>query len=460
MAIAAAETGRDSTLTLQICLGWGIGTLGIAILFNTVNLLLLRFLTDFLGIAAALAGLILALSKVYDAVTDPLMGLLSDRTRGRLGRRRPYLLLGGLLCAASLPMLFLVPAIVPMDWRIPLVVIATFFYSTAYTVFNVPYLAMASDIPLRYHERSKLMSYRVSSIGIGQLLAGVLAPLLVTYFGGAEAGFAAMSLVLGMLVLTACWSSFFGTAAFPLATAAKPASRPRSTWDWEIIRQNKPFAILVGVKFLQLTGFAILTGALAFFVLQGLEAGGGTLATIYTVKTVVLIATMPIWLEVSKRIGKVRSFQLGAFIFFASSLTWLVSNPGHPPVLILLQSAFNGLGSAGMLLIGQSLLPDTIAYDRRLSGANREGTFTGIYSTAEKVAFAAGLAITGMLLGAAGYIAGQGNTLGVQPRSAVLAIYACVGLIPGLFSMSAAALLQLYRLDEATVDGREDSGHA
>jgi glycoside/pentoside/hexuronide:cation symporter, GPH family len=451
-ATAVAPAEAFPGLSLRTCLGWGIGTIGIAILFNTVNLLLLRFLTDFLGIAAAFAGFVLALSKIYDAITDPLMGYISDRTKGRLGRRRPYLVLGGVLCALSLPMLFLLPSIVSVDARIAVVVFAAFFYSTAYTVFNVPYLAMASDMPLRYHERSKLMSFRVSSIGVGQLLAGVLAPLLVGIFGGAEAGFAAMSVVLGVFVLMACWGSYLGTAGVALTPPEVGAAETSKRMNWTVLAHNRPFALLIGMKFLQLSGFAILQSSLAYFVFQVLQAGGGMLATIFTVQTIMLIGSMPIWLMLSRRLGKIRSFQLGAVVFFLSSLAWLITGPDYPLVLIVLQSVLIGFGSAGMLLIGQSLLPDTIAWDRRLSGENRAGALTGLYSTAEKIAFAAGLAITGLLLGAGGYVAGQGTTVGMQPDSALRAIYACVGLVPGLFSLSAAALLMFYRLDASALE--------
>ncbi len=463
-SIATAATavvparGSPAVLGLGLCLGWGVGTIGVAILFNTVNVLLLRYMTDFLGIGAALAGILLAVSKIYDALTDPVMGLVSDRTRSVLGRRRPYLLLGGVLCAAALPILFWLPATVADDWRIATVVFATFFYATAYTIFNVPYLSMASDMALDYHQRSKLMSFRVSAIGIGQLLAGVLAPLLVSAFGGGREGFAGMSLVMGLLVICACWTSFFATGSAPLA-AESAAPRRGLAIDWKLLKENRPFALLLLVKLLQLTGIAVMQGSLAFFVLHVLQAGGGTLATIFAINTVVLIATMPVWLAISKRFGKVRTFQLAALIKFVVSLAWFLAEPGYPMALIVVQAGISGFASAGMLLVGQSLLPDTIAWDRHKSGINREGALTGFYSTAEKFAFALGLAINGLILGAAGYVEGQGDTVGVQPASAIMAVYVCIALVPGLLSLAAAAVLSRYPLDEAQMK-KVEQGHA
>ena len=111
MAAGAAVAVGGQKLPIRIVFGWGLGTLGVAVLFNATNFLLLRFLTDYAGLAAAAAGLAIALSKVYDAVTDPLMGVVSDRTRSRWGRRRPFLFLGGLVCGAAFVLLFNAPAL-------------------------------------------------------------------------------------------------------------------------------------------------------------------------------------------------------------------------------------------------------------------------------------------------------------------------------------------------------------
>jgi len=341
-----------------------------------------------------------------------------------------------------------------VDWRVATVVFAAFFYATAYTIFNVPYLAMASDMPISYHERSRLMSFRVSSIGIGQLLAGVLAPLLLVWFGGGQAGFAGMSLVMGALVLAACWTTFFATAGAGARAIAPREKRP-ARLTLRSVLGNRPFALLLGTKMLQLTGFAVLQSTLAFFVLQVLEAGAGMLATIFTIKTLVLIGSMPLWLAVSRRIGKVRTFQLGALVFTIGSLSWLLAGPGHPVPLIVAQAALTGFGSSGMLLVGQALLPDTIAWDRHLNGDNREGALTGFYSMAEKFAFALGLAFTGVILGTAGYIEGQGDAVGMQPDSAIRAVYACIGVVPCLFALAAAAVLRWYTLDERTMHRAE-----
>ena len=155
MTAAAGAPAGPSQLPFRIVFGWGLGTLGVAVLFNATSFLLLRFLTDFAGLAAAAAGLAIALSKVYDAITDPVMGVVSDRTRTPWGRRRPYLFLGGLACGAAFALLFHAPALGGGEASLALVFLLLLVYATAYTVFNVPYLAMPAEMTDSYHERTR-----------------------------------------------------------------------------------------------------------------------------------------------------------------------------------------------------------------------------------------------------------------------------------------------------------------
>ena len=96
-----AMAENETRLPLRLCIGWGVGTLGISVMFNTLNVLMQRFVTDYLGVLAVTWGAIYLGAKIYDAVTDPVMGIISDRTRSRWGRRRPYLLVGGPPCGGG-----------------------------------------------------------------------------------------------------------------------------------------------------------------------------------------------------------------------------------------------------------------------------------------------------------------------------------------------------------------------
>lgn len=157
-------------------LSWGLGSLGVAILFNTQNVLLTRFMTDEMGIAAGTAGFLLLVTKLYDAITDPLMGFITDHTESRWGRRRPWIFIGGVGAACSFIYLFNAPTSIGPIIGIFIGLIA---YSTFYTMFNVPYLSMPAEMSNIPSERTTLMSWRVRAIGLGQLIGSALAPVMV-----------------------------------------------------------------------------------------------------------------------------------------------------------------------------------------------------------------------------------------------------------------------------------------
>ena len=170
-----ADGPGGAALPLQIRLGWGLGSMPITILNLSSNVLLLRFMTDSLGIAAVVAGLIFAGAKVWDAVTDPLMGVLSDRITTPWGRRLPWLASGGLLCALTVVALYTTPDLNGMALLIYLAAMLLLF-RTAYTMFNIPYIAMAVELTPSYHERTQLMSFRVVFSSFGSLIGLSLGP--------------------------------------------------------------------------------------------------------------------------------------------------------------------------------------------------------------------------------------------------------------------------------------------
>ena len=172
---------RDASgrLPLWICAGWGVGTVSVLIVLTASNTILLAFLTNYVGIAPALASGIIAASKIYDAFADPTMGVISDRTETRIGRRRPYVLAGGFLLALSMVALFSDPPFEEQGLRVAYVTFVLFFWATAYTVFNVPYLSMPAEMTSGYHDRSRLMSFRVYGVGLAQLIAATWGPTCI-----------------------------------------------------------------------------------------------------------------------------------------------------------------------------------------------------------------------------------------------------------------------------------------
>ncbi|MDE0286166.1 MAG: MFS transporter, partial [Gammaproteobacteria bacterium] len=268
------NTGDRSArrLPLSLCVGWGIGTLGISIMFNTLNVLMQRFATDYLGVAAITWGYIYLGAKIYDAVTDPVMGVISDHTRSRWGRRRPYLLIGGLVSAIAFYGLFHAPDTVANNHAVLLLALLMLLYSTGYTIFNVPYMAMPAEMTSDYHARSHLVSFRVYAIGFGTIAGLSLAPLLIGSMGGGKQGHESMATIYALAILATA------VACFIMTRSAKQTS-PRADASlgfahrMKLIATNRPFLLLIGVKFTQLAGLAINQAALVYFIAHVLGRG-------------------------------------------------------------------------------------------------------------------------------------------------------------------------------------------
>lgn len=195
--------------------GWGVGTLGMSALLNTYSAAAFFFLAVIVGLGPAAAGGLLFISKVYDGFTDPAMGLISDRTTTRFGRRRPYLIAGSLIAAAGFLWLFFVPTLAAADQTYWMALAALLVLATGYTMFNVPYLCMPAEMLDDVHERSRLMSYRVAFISIGTFLGVALAPGLIEVFRqtGMEhaQAYSAMAAVIAVIAVIASIGCFFGT---------------------------------------------------------------------------------------------------------------------------------------------------------------------------------------------------------------------------------------------------------
>ncbi len=161
------------------------------------------------------------------------------------------------------------------------------------------------------------------------------------------------------------------------------------------------------------------------------------------------------WVAFAKRFGKNVAYYFAVFFYVSALLSWLAATPSTPFIAILARAIFTGLGAGGVLLIGQSLLPDTMQYDYQKTGIRREGVFAGVYTTAEKLSFALGPAIMGLLLSAAGYIAGP-DAASSQSSESLWIIYGGVSIFPAIGITAAGIVMTGFRLDEDSLKSGEE----
>lgn len=440
-------------LSLSLCLGFSVGTVGVSIMLNTVTSFYPAFMSTVLGQSPEIAGYLLMIAKLADAVIDVAVGSLSDRARTRWGRRKPFLLAGGMLSAMSFLMLFAPPPLSQgalMAWMIAGLLI----YSTAYSLFNVPYMALPAELTDGYHERTRLISFRTVFVSIGQLLATAGTAALVQKGGAGRDGYATMGLVMALVIAGAMTATALSvpvgrnsTAPDTADTAARPRHLPGPA-QFRAIGRNRPFMLLLGAKVFQFLAFASVASTTLLFMLNVVGIGYDGQIVMALTQNLVAALAMPLWVWCGRRIGKRRTYLIGVVLFCLASLSWLLADQTITTAGIAARAALAGLGSGALLLMSVSMLGDTQAFDRALTGEAREGLLSSAVAVVEKVSFALGVAVLGVFLRALDYMPTTGGAIIAQPPRAILALKLGFAVIPALLFLCNGLFLWFYDLDE------------
>lgn len=445
---APAKKQAEEKLPFLLCTGFGVGSLGIATMLNVPTVFFPVLMTTVLGQSAALAGALLTISKLYDILADIAIGVASDRTKSRMGRRRPYLAAGAIIGAASLVMVFIPPAIT--GWALTAyMAVALIIYSTGYSLFAVPYVAMAGEMTDGYHERTRLLSFRTFFIAIGQLLAAAGMAALVDWGGGGAQGYALLGAASGTIVFTTMMLSFIGTRnARKVEWVEAKGPRPPRMEQVKTIIGNTPFMQLMGAKTFLYLAISIISTTKLLFLLNVLKVGYEGLVHLTMSQNIVAMLIVPFWTWAGRKFGKTRSYQAAILILSSLYASYYFTSEGITVLELWIRGAVNGIAASGVTLMGISMLPDVMEFDRKRTGARREGVFSSIYAFMEKVAFAIGPGLMGVLFAVAGFVPSTGGQIVEQSASAVHALYAGIAIIPALLTLTSFMIMTRYRLNE------------
>jgi GPH family glycoside/pentoside/hexuronide:cation symporter len=456
MTDKTSSDGALPSLTRTQMFGWAVGSHGTSVMVGAITFYLLFYMTDSLGISVLVASQVIFFVRVYDLVTDLIMGHISDRTRSRIGRRRPYLLIGAIGCFVTFVLVFNLPVFTSELTTVVAITLALILYSTAYTVFNVPHLAMPAEMTSGYHERTVLMSYRVVFFISAQMLLAVGGAQLLEQFGD-EIGYAMFGWIIGSTVLIAMLLSFWMTRKVHFVERTEDIHYSVKE-QVALVLKNRPFAIFISAKMCLLVANASFSAAFLFFAEHVVGKGPALMMSLGIFLTLGTLCSIPLWSTVAKRIGKRKTLMTSCLFYAAVMLTWLMSSPTESDLLLNARILMIGLCLGGVMIIGFALLPDTIEYDRLTSGINREGVYTGMYSTMEKAASAFGPLLFGSILAAVGFVSSKAGERVVQPDAAVEVIYFAVGVLPALSAIGCACIMYFYKLDAKTLKELATSG--
>ncbi|MFH2121218.1 MAG: MFS transporter [Pseudomonadota bacterium] len=435
-----AEVERGKKLPLGIKLSYGIGDISNNLFIVTTGMYLLFFLTNVLGVNPALAGTMLLFPKLWDVISDPIMGAISDVTRSRFGRRRVYLLYGAVPFGLCFFVLFIAPGF-QTEFANALQVSLLFALAcTAFTIVNVPYASMVPEMSNDYNERMSITSFRMSFASIGALLAGGLTMVLVNAGGGGATGFRTMGSVFAVAIVISCLWCFFGTRRAPSLPPQK--EMPPMKEQIKIAARNYPFMMLMSSFFLQAVAIGVMMAGFIYYVKYVMILPETAMNIAFPIFMITGLLFIPVWLAVGKRLGKIKSYYIGLSIFTVM-MGSLFFTSAEMLWLFYAQIFLAGVGFSSFQLFPFSMLPDTVEYDQMQSGLRREGIFSGMWSAGQKIGYSVGPPIVGFALALSGFV-----REGVQPVSLVIGVRVIFCLFPALMVLLSFLPFSKYRLTE------------
>ena len=442
----------EQPLPRRLKASWATGAFGVAILMNGISALAMFYFVSVLRINPAVAGFLVFLSKLYDAVSDPVTGYLSDRTDGAAGRRRPWLFWGAIVSAVSFVAVFTVPFTGPWETMgsgpgllaAAYVLGVLLLYTTGYSLFNVPYMAMPAEMTNGYHERSSIHGWRVMFASVGGFLAQSMAGVVLQAMGKDWDAHATVGALGGALILCTMLTAWWGTRDAPF----HPVSTVRVPLREQLLSfaRNRPFQQILGVKLVQLIGISASSGGLMFFLVSVIDVSLAKLPLIGGPMVLAVLTCTPLLVKLSRRIGKRTTYALSSLLTGVQALSWVYAQPGEPDILLALRGFFSGIAFAGNVMLAMSMLTDAMELDFHRTGLRREGMYSALYSFIEKLAAAVGPLILGIALAAAGFDPkAPPSQVTEDVRQAVLL---SIAYIPAAMAVLAVLILAFYRLDE------------
>jgi GPH family glycoside/pentoside/hexuronide:cation symporter len=454
---AAGRKTADDELGFAQKLVYGAGEIGPGLADNAIGFFLLFYYTKIVQLDPALAGLALMVGRLWDAVTDPVMGYLSDRTRTRWGRRRPYLLFGALPYGLFFFLLWAPFSSVSGNAAFPVLLLGYLAFSTAATVCQVPFYTLGGELSDDYHQRSSIISFRQSYGVLGILVGGALTPVLVTFFGGFAyeepasrdgwlwmAGlFGALSVVGWLLAglrsreraqhrITESFASVWQVPAGSLRAAARTLRNPH-------------FRVMAATFLITSVSFTTTTATLPFLMDDWLNRAA-EMPFVLDILILTMLPLLVVWVRWSRWLGKRRSYMIGLLIMGTLQLQTLwMFVPGRWEILLYVYPALFAVGLSCHFVFPWALMPDIIDYDELHSGSRQDGPYFGVMTFLRKSSAAISSQVTGLLLVWIGYDA----TVEVQPDTTLLGLRLGYAVIPGVAFLAGLLVFTRMSLTEA-----------
>ena len=393
------------------------------------------------------AGSVLAVGKVWDAVNDPLVGMMSDRTKTRWGRRYPWIFLTAIPFGLSYCFIWIVPGFEKEWMSFWYYVLITAVFQMFFTTTNLPYSTLTAEMTQDYDERTSLTSIRLAFSIVGGLSILVAAVQIPNFISDPGQQYIALGILGGVISTVSIYWCIFGTYSY-MEKKAKATGQFLGEADDEaqeaffqqlvIVLGNKPFLFVVGIYLCSWLALQITAAVLPYYGKYWMDVDGSVLALIVQG---VAVFMMFVCAALSKRIGKRNLYFLGSGIWILVQVALFFLQPGQQGILFGL-CAIAGFGVATAYVVPWSILPDVIELDELKTGKRREGTFYSFMTLLQKVGLALGIYLVGLALEVSGF----DQSLPTQGESALTAIRFFAGPVPLVLLVLGVVLVYFYPL--------------
>lgn len=430
---------------------YGLGDLSCNIIFAAISFYLLYFMINVAELKATYASLVFIVAKLWDAITDYFMGVISDKTKSKFGKRRVYMLFGAIPYGLIFILLWTVPFDAGAGQLIKFIYYTGMYmlFNTIWTVVYVPYNALTANMTQDYDERTSLNSIRIILANVGMLLGAAVFSLLsegsesilAQALGSVKSGYIAGASIFGVIAIIVMLICTFNV---------KERYDSEVTYQKGLIQTIKEFFKLKEFRntmmyyLLSMIGFDIIMAVFLFFVNDALSfnlLGDPLISMIFiAIPLIVAIATAIIWDKLSVKYDKIKVYSF-AVVWISIALLFTLIIPAFSPekdnqtiafICLGIVVVAVGFGMSAVQILPYSSVPDVIEVDEYVNGTRREGAYYGVVQFIYKAASGLSVALVSFILALFGYQESYDGAIITQAPQALIAIRVVIGVIPGI----------------------------
>lgn len=434
---------RSEKLSFATKLFYGAGDIFGGGALMLIGFFYLFFMTEVAGLKPGLAGLVLLIGKGWDAISDPLMGWISDRTRSRFGRRRVYFLAGIVPILVSFTLLWLIPPFSSQAGTFLFFLTVNILFNSVITMVMIPYNALIPELTGDYRERGSLTGFRMVFSNIASLAAAALPMLIVDAYADPATGYLVMGLTFGAIFAL----PFIGVFLVSFERGGQPA-KTRFNLGGDITQTlaNRTFRHLIGVYLPTFLAVDVISAVMVYYLTYVL--GRGESMDLSIVLGLLLLSQtlfLPAYVKVAARWSKQVSYLAGALIWIILMPVLFFLGFETPFAMVLILAVLIGAGTAGAGFSPWAMFPDVLDVDELVTGKRRQGIYSGVMTFLRKVSSALALAVVGWMIDLSGYIQDLPETAS-QPGSFIYMVRFLVAFFPILLLLAGIYFSRRYGL--------------